>query len=131
MFLTNMNELISKGENFMEKEELYRKIASCTEKKEMIKLLKTLMKLGEPINLGRVIDKEDDNGEYFIVYSRRKNVVYEVEGDKKYYEEDRNYEDTEEGTIISGDRLRAHIEQLVEVNLEVKSAAVWLFSEEE
>ena len=131
MFKTNINNLFSEGGIFMEKEDLYKRIAACTEKKEMIKLLKDLIKFGEPINLGRIIDKDDFDGEYFIVYNKRKNVVYEVEGDKSSYDESENYEDSEEGTIISGDRLRAHIEQLVEVNLEVKSATVWLFSEEE
>ena len=38
---------------------------------------------------------------------------------------------SEEGTIISGERLKTHLEQLSDVNLEVKSATVWLFSEEE
>ena len=131
MFAPIINEFISNGGVFMEKEELYKKIASCTEKKEMIKLLKDLLKLGEPINLGRIIDKDDDNGEYFIVYNKRKNVVYEVEGDKNSYDETENYEDSEEGTIISGERLKTRLEQLSDVNLEVKSATVWLFSEEE
>ena len=73
MFAPIINEFISNGGVFMEKEELYKKIASCTEKKEMIKLLKDLLKLGEPINL--------KNGYVFVIDEMPGEIGEEVSDD--------------------------------------------------